>query len=115
MSKKTIISLSYLLILTKNETYPFSLTQRNKAKVHIESYLNCNRYDWQEGKGADDVEQFCGNPYAFVVLHDVCESKAMLLPTFCHCNHIRVKAHVQTRERWATYSWMLLKFWRNFR
>ena len=32
-------------------------------------------------RGADNVEQFRGNPYPLVVFHYVCESLAMLLPT----------------------------------
>ena len=50
------------------------------VKIHIESYLHCNRYDWQKGKGVNDVEQFSRNPYALVILYNVSKSLDIFLP-----------------------------------
>ena len=40
-------------------------------EVHIESYLQHNRYKWQEGKWADDVEQTLWQPNSFVIPHNL--------------------------------------------
>ena len=42
----------------------------NPMEIHIKCNLQHNSYKWQEGKRTDNVEQFCGNPNAFVVLNN---------------------------------------------
>ena len=39
---------------------------KNPMEIHIEGNLQHNRYDWQKGKGADDVEQTLWQPYTLL-------------------------------------------------
>ena len=81
MNKQTVITSPTRCFY--DVSFPFARSRQvllNPMKIQIEGNLQHNRNDWQEGKGADNVEQFRGNPYALVVLHNVCESLAMFLP-----------------------------------
>ena len=52
----------------------------NPMEIHIEGNLQYNRYDWQKGKGTDDVEQTLWQPNTLVIPHNLCKSVTLLLP-----------------------------------
>ena len=53
---------------------------KNPTEIHIEGNLQHNRYQWQEGKGANDVKQTLWEPNALIIPHNVRKSVALLLP-----------------------------------
>ena len=60
MNKQTVITSPTRCFY--DVSFPFARSRQvllNPMEIHIEGNLQHNRYDWQEGKGTDNVEYIC--------------------------------------------------------